>query len=149
MANTVSNVIGKLVLKALPELQCFTNFNDFLKALPSLYAVEVPSTVTNVIVSPSQPTSSQTSSVWVRTNNSSQFLGIYVFSEGNWIQICPAPGQIIWAYGDSSAPPDGYKTTDAASGVEISAGLATALKLLWIQGNKTLPAYEYFSMILE
>lgn len=148
MAPTGSVVIGDLVLKALPELQCYTNFTDFLKALPSLYAVEVPATVTNVIISPSQPTSSQTSSVWIRTNNAGTFLGVYVFSQGQWVKIVPAPNQIIWMYGDSSAVPFGYKTTDDASGVEISAALATALKLLWIQGDLGGPPFEYFSVIL-
>jgi hypothetical protein len=149
MVNTVSTVVGELVLKALPELQCFTNFNDFLKQLPALYAVEVPSTVTNVIVSPSQPTSNQTSSVWIRMSNASQFYGLYVFSEGQWIQIVPAPQQVIWMYGDSQNPDPGYKTTDAASGVEISATLATALKALWIAGTLAPPSYEYYSVILS
>lgn len=143
-----TNVIGTLVLKALPELQCFTNFTAFLEALPSLYAVEIPSTVTNVIVGASQPTSSQTTSIWIRTTNDATFLGIYVFSNGTWIQICPAPNQIIWMYGDSSAVPTGYKTTDDASSVEISSTLATALKALWIAGDLSGPPYEYFSVIL-
>lgn len=143
-----ANVIGQLVLTALPELQCFTNFTDFLKTLPSLYSVEVPATVTNVIVSASQPTSSQTTSIWVRLSNSGAILGIYVFSGGSWVQISPSPNQVIWMYGDSSNPPDGYKTTDDASGVEISAALATALKALWIAGDLAGPPYEYFSALL-
>ncbi len=148
MAPTTNVVIGQLLLKALPELQCFTNFTDFLKALPSLYAVEVPSTVTNVITGPAQPTSSQTSAIWVRINNAGTFLGIYVFSAGKWIQIVPAPQQVIWMYGDSSAVPDGYKSTDDAAGVEISTTLATALKALWIAGALAGPPYEYFSVVL-
>jgi len=147
MAPTTNTVIGQLILKALPELECFTNFTDFLKALPGLYAVEIPASVTNVIVGPAQPSSSQTSSIWVRVNNAGTFLGIYVFSDGNWIQVVPAPNQIIWMYGDSSVVPDGYKTTDAASGDEISVALALALKALWITGNVG-PNYEYFSVIL-
>lgn len=148
MAPTEITVIGELVLKALPELQCFTNFTDFLKALPSLYAVEVPSSVTNVIVSPSQPTSSQTSAVWIRTSASGTFLGMYVFSDGAWMQIVPAPHQIIWMYGDSSAIPTGYKSTDDAAGVEISNALALQLKALWLAGDLPGPPYEYFSVIL-
>ena len=148
MVSTTNVVIGQLLLKTLPELQCFTNFTDFLKALPDLYAVAVPSSVTNVIVGPSQPTSSQTSSVWVRINNAGTFLGIYVFSDGKWIQICPAPNQIIWMYGDSSAIPDGYTSTDDAAGGKISTTLATALKTLWIPGALAGPPYEYFSVIL-
>lgn len=148
MANTETNVIGELVLTAVPELQCYKNFTEFLKALPSLFAVQVPSTVTNVIVSPSQPTSSQTSSVWIRTNGAAEFVGIYVFSGGEWIKVCPAPNQIIWMYGDSSQIPHGYKSTDDASGVEISTTLATALKALWIAGSLAGPPYEYFSVIL-
>lgn len=144
-----ANVIGQLVLKALPETQCFTNFTDFLKALPGLYSVEVPATVTNVIVSNSQPTSSQTTSVWIRMSASNAFIGIYVFSGGEWVQVSPAPQQVIWMYGDSDNPPAGYKTTDDASAVEISATLATALKALWIAGDLAGPPYEYFSVILE
>lgn len=143
-----ANVIGELVLKSLPELQCFTNFMDFLKALPSLYSVVVPATVTNVIVSNSQPTSSQTTSVWVRMSASNAFLGFYVFSGGKWIQVSPAPQEVIWMYGDSSAPPDGYKTTDDASGVEMSAAAATYLKTLWNAGDLAGPPYEIYTAIL-
>jgi len=149
MAPTGTVVVGDLVLKALPELECFTNFTDFLKALPSLYAVEVPSTVTNVIVGPSQPTSSQTSSVWIRTDSSGGFIGVYVFSQGQWRLIIPGPQQIFWLYGDSSAPPAGYITTDEASGNQISTTLATALKALWIAGDKAGPPFEYFSALFS
>lgn len=142
------NVVGELVLKALPELACFKNFTEFLKALPSIYAVNVPAIVTNVIVSPSQPTSSQTTSIWVRTSNSGVILGLFVYSGGRWVQISPAPHQIIWVYGNSDEPDPGYKTTDDASGVEISATLATALKALWIAGDLDGPPFEYYSVIL-
>lgn len=144
-----ATVIGELVLKSLPELQCFTNFTDFLKALPGLYAVAVPATVTNVIVSNSQPTSSQTTSIWVRMSNSNAFIGIYVFSGGQWIQVAPSPQQVIWMYGDSDNPPDGYKNTDDASGVEMSAAAATGLKALWIAGDLAGPPYEVYTAILE
>ncbi len=144
-----ANVIGELVLKTLPELQCYKNFTEFLKDLPNLYAVNVPATVTNVIVSPSQPTSSQTTSVWIRTSTDATILGLYVFSGGKWVQIAPAPNQIIWMYGDSENPPVGYKTTDAISGAQISTGLATSLKALWISGALIPPSYEYFSAILD
>lgn len=143
------NVLGELILKALPELQCYTNFTEFLKALPSIYAVEVPATVTNVIVSNAQPTSSQTTSVWIRLSNSGLVLGIYVFSSGQWIQISPAPNQIIWVYGDSAAPPAGYMTTTQAEAAGlISSTLATALEAEWIAGALTPPSYEYFSVVL-
>lgn len=144
-----ATVIGELVLKALPEVQCYTNFTEFLKALPSLYSVAVPSTVTNVIVSNSQPTSSQITSIWVRMSASNAFIGIYVFSGGEWVQVAPSPQEVIWMYGDSSAPPAGYKTTDDASGVEMSAAAATGLKAKWVAGALAGPPYEIFTVILE
>lgn len=147
MPDTGSIVVGDLVLKALPELLCYKDFESFVKDIPNLFAVQVPSTITNVIVSNQQPTNSQTTSLWIRQSNSGSFMGIYVFAQGLWRQISPPPNQIVWLYGDSSNPEPGYITTDDASGVQISAGVAAGLKAQWIAGNLAGPPYEYYSAI--
>lgn len=149
MPDTGSIVVGDLVLKALPELLCYKDFESFVKDIPNLFAIRVPSTITNVIVSNQQPTNSQTTSLWIRQSNSGSFMGIYVFAQGLWRQIAPIPNQIFWLYGDSNNPPAGFKTTDDASGIEISATLAVALKAQWVAGNLAGPPYEYFSCVFD
>lgn len=149
MPDNTNVVIGDLLLKVLPELLCYKDFTSFIKDMPNIFAVSVPNTVTNVIVSNAQPSNSQTDALWIRQTAAGGFMGIYVFAGGLWRQILPAPNEIFWLYGDSSAPPAGYVTTDDASGVEISVTLATALKALWIGGSLAGPPYEYYSAVFR
>lgn len=89
MFNSPNVVRGELVVENIPENACFTSFVELLKALPNYLGVEIPDTITNVIVSNIQPSSSQTTSVWFRLSNAGSFLGIYVFSQGAWHNIYP------------------------------------------------------------
>lgn len=89
MFNPENVVSGALVVQGIPENACFTSFTDLLKALPTYLGVQIPASVTNVIVSNVQPSSSQTTSIWFRYSNAGSFLGIYVFSQGEWHNIYP------------------------------------------------------------
>ncbi len=107
---------ASLVIKSIPELACFETFTDLLKALPQYLGVEVPASVSNVIVSNQQPSSSQTTSLWIRLSNSGSFLGIYVFSQGQWHNIYPIADdkniQIEWFTSTDGTAPTGWTLID-------------------------------------
>lgn len=89
MFNPTNVIRGGLVVQNIPENACFTSFVELLKALPTYLGVQIPDSVTNVIVSNIQPTSGDTTKVWFRLNNAGSFVGIYVFSQGEWRNIYP------------------------------------------------------------
>jgi hypothetical protein len=89
MFNPENLVAGTLVVQGVPENACFTTFIDLIKALPTYLGVQIPASVTNVIVGNVQPSSSQTTNVWFRLSNAGSFMGIYVFSQGAWHNIYP------------------------------------------------------------
>lgn len=89
MFNPEDVMKASLVTQNIPENACFENFRQLLEALPQYLAVQIPASITNVIVSNVQPSSSQTTSIWFRVSNAGGFMGIYVFSQGNWHNIYP------------------------------------------------------------
>lgn len=144
-------VRANIVLTGLPDTKCFTSWQDFIQDLPNILAAEVPSSVSNVVVSNVQPNSSQTTSVWFRTSNSGSFIGIYVFAQGEWHQIYPVnvdtgvpTTQIFWLYGDSANPPAGWTNTDTYIG--LSGAVKTALKAQWVLEGAT---YTYYSAVFS
>jgi len=118
---------GKLVLQNLPDLFCFTDAKDFLTQLPNLLGVEVPADITNVIVSNTQPLDSQTTDVWFRISNSGSFMGIYVFSQGQWRAVFPYPNGVYWMYGDSRTVPEGYALIDSSNAAVAPAVTASLM----------------------
>lgn len=139
--------VGALQLKTIPELPCFQSFEELLRAIPELYSIIVPDSITNVIVSNVEPNSDQTTALWIRLSNDGTFIGVYVYTQGQFVQIWPVPNEVIWLYGDSEVPPTGYVNTDNAPAGTLSTGLKASLKAAWIAGNKTPPSYEYYSAI--
>lgn len=102
-------VLGALKLTGLIDnLECYTSIQQLLRDFPKLFSVEVPSSITNVIVSNQQPTATQRDAVWFRRSNGGVFIGIYLFSEGTWRQFFPVPKTLYRLYGDSREPPFGY-----------------------------------------
>jgi hypothetical protein len=136
-----------IVLTGLQETTCFSSMQEFIQALPTLIAAAIPSNITNVIVSPVQPTDSQTQDVWFRLSNSGSFTSINVFSQGAWRTIYPVnvdtPSdtlQIFWFQGDPALPPAGWTNTTLASGMDPA--IATALAALWVAGTGTTKYYS-------
>lgn len=116
MAPPINNtVVGALKLLNLPDVACYENFEQLLKAIETLYAVEIPSTITNVVVSSSEPGPDHTDSIWVRKDASGNFLGVYVFSDGKWKLAASLPvGTLVW-WNDSRSIPDGFQLLDVNS----------------------------------
>lgn len=130
MFNPENLVKGQLVVQGIPENACFTSFVDLLKSLPTYLGVQVPASITNVIVSNVQPTSSQTTSIWFRMSNAGSFIGIYVFSQGVWHNIYPINDgnqfQIATFVSLDGSVPDGWtkiKTGDPLLPASLVAGI--------------------------
>jgi hypothetical protein len=125
-------IIGQIKLKGFIEDTCFTSIKDFIARLPDWLIAEIPSEATNVVVGTQQPSSDQTNAVWFRQDNSGTFIGVYVYSNGTWKQIVPAPNGIIRMYGDSRAVPDGYQLIDNSNS-NFTAAEVTAIQATWIK----------------
>jgi len=127
-----SNVVSApIAIKGDPTTACFTTVGDFIEALPNFLVAEIPTSITNVIISNIQPLDSQRMTVWFRLNNAGTFIGIYVFSDGTWIQMFPPPQGLFWMYGDSRDVPKGYILADENNGA-LPPGLGLKLKTTWI-----------------
>lgn len=144
----LSDVVrGSLVVTNLPEDFCFTTFRELILALTQYLAVEVPSTITNVVVSNVQPLDSQTNSVWFRISNAGGFQGIYVFSNGSWVQVFPAQNGVFWFMGNSTTPPDGYTLIDTSNTQAVALLGLPAIATLTTQyiQDPTLTFFVYFA----
>lgn len=137
-------VKGDLVVTNLPDLACFSTFAEFLAALPDFVSVEIPNSVTNVVVSNVQPTDSQTSYLWIRLTNSGAFLGLFVFSNGLWRQIYPVPNQLFRVYGLSNDIPDGFQL--ATDSTALSSAQKTFLQGTWHLSPDTVN-YDIFDIV--
>lgn len=118
--STPTNIVrGNLVVQNLPELFCFQDARQLIEQLPLLLGVEIPDFITNVIVSNTQPTDSQTAALWIRLANSGGFLGIYVFSQGRWRPILPVNDgntlQVYWLTSSDGVVPDGFTRIEAGT----------------------------------
>lgn len=123
-------ILGALKLVGKVDCQCFTSIPDFLKAFPKLFAVEVPASITNVIVSVNQPDDSQHDSVWFRIDAAGSFVGIFIYATGDWRQVWPTPQGVFRMYGNSSVVPPGYQLIDA-SNPHFTAAEVAAIQATW------------------
>lgn len=126
-----STIVGSLVVKDLPELFCFEDARSLIEQLPTLLGVAISaSNISNVVVGPAQPSDSQTTSIWFRTNNAGNFVGIYVFSGGTWNNIYPINDSThiqieFFSSTDGSAPKGWTQITASTPG--FPPGVAAAL----------------------
>lgn len=121
---------GQLVLKGVLESCSFTGFVDFVRALPDLLGVEIPASVSNVVLSAEQPSEGERGKIWMRQDSDGKFVGGYIFSEGTWSQFFPAPNGIFWMYGDSRNVPPGYTLADEQN-TKLPQGVGLFLKNRW------------------
>lgn len=147
MSNDSITVRGALKINNIPELACFTTFVDLLKALPDYFSVEVPKTITNVVVSNAQPSDSELGNLWVRTDNAGVIIGLYVFSSGAWVQVSPAPNEIIRMFGNSTNVPAGYRLI-ATGHPSFTGAEITAIQASWYP-TPPQAVYTIFDVTLE
>lgn len=110
--STGNTIAVPITITGLPQEFCFTSIADFLAVLQNNLFAQVPDTITNVLVSNTQPTAAQRTDVWFRIDNAGKFLGIYMFDGATWSQVLEAPGQVTWIHGDSADPPNGFTVVD-------------------------------------
>ena len=140
-------IAGALKIVGNIDCLCFEDFGSFIKAIPSLFNIEIPSSITNVIVAVDRPDDDQHDSIWFRRSASGSFIGIYVYATGDWRQIFPSPKSIIKMYGDSRAVPAGYALIDAANS-HFTAGQVAAIQSSWLPSSDGL-AYAVFDVTYE
>lgn len=138
----VDVIQAALKLLKLPDRQYFTSWQDFLRQLPELYGVEIPTGITNVTIGNTFPTDSERDHLWIRTDSSSNFIGFYLYVQGSWRLIYPLPDQIFLIVGDSRDIPDGY--TLASLDPRISSLQLTNLQKIWTIGGSSPLYYTVF-----
>lgn len=136
---------GAIKIDGNLDVCCFTSWADFVKALPGLLTVEIPADSTNVTVGSQAPSSDQRNIVWIRTDNSGAFLGIYIFTNNGWQQVSPAPNEIVRMYGDSRSVPTGYQLIDLSNS-KFSSGEVSAIQATWIR-DPTNTYWRVFDVI--
>lgn len=105
--------LGLVKVLGLPQDFCFKGTAaDILQLIASYLAVELPESITNVVVGNSEPTDIQNTALWIRQNASGTFQGLYVVSGGQWVPIYPVPGQLTWVYGSTDDVPEGWQRAD-------------------------------------
>lgn len=139
----VIKIPNAIKLQGLPDDTCFTTFAELLLALTKYMSLEIPASITNVVVSNVQPLDDQRNAVWFRMSNGGDFLGIYIFSGGSWIPIYPLPGQFMRIPGNSQFPPAGY-----VLGNDPSLGL-TAAQIAHIESQWLLDPTLTFWVIFD
>lgn len=143
---TQSSIKGVIKVQGVPDSACFITFADLLRALGDYLVVDIPNqTFSNVVISNVQPGQADRDKIWWRLSNSGTFVGIYQFSNGEWIQIFPAPNQIFWLYGDSSDPPTGFKFLDGTEGIFTAPHYAQIIAMAVPNGG--VPPFVYYPAI--
>lgn len=146
-APETDTVKGAIKLEGLLESKCFSSWQELIKALPDMLSVEIPGSITNVIVGNTQPKDDQRDYLWVRKDNSGSFIGLYVYSAGKWQQVVPAPGQVTWAFGDSREVPAGYALVQPGNS-HFSDSEAATIMQQYIK-HSSGAYYTYFALTFE
>lgn len=135
---------GALKVTGLLEDLCIESLQELIQTLPQLLSVQIPASITNVTIGPEQPGDSERQNLWIRTDNSSDFVGIYIYALGQWRQVYPVPGQLFRIVGDSRTPPKGF--TLATDSPSLSAAQKTWIVSQWLP-NSTNEYYTIFDVV--
>lgn len=135
-------LLGAVKIVGLPEGCYFESFEELLKSLCKYLAIEIPDTITNVVIGNVQPADSQRDHLWFRKDNSGTFVGLYIYTGGQWLKVFPVPGQIFRLYGDSASIPTGFTLADT-SNPNLTAAMAAALMAQWYtDGSGTYQIFD-------
>lgn len=133
---------GAIKLDNFLEGKCFTSWSDFISDLPNMLSVEIPTGITNVNIGNLQPSSSELDHLWIKTDGSGSFIGMFIYTTGSWRQIYPAPNQLFLMYGNSTSIPAGY--TLASADPNISAAELANLQKVWTVLSTSPTVYSVF-----
>lgn len=133
MSSDTDVVQGALKPLGVLENACVESLSDLIKLLPTVLGVEIPASISNVVIGVAQPGDDQRQSLWVRFDTSSDFIGLYVYAQGKWRQIYPVPKQVFEVFGNSSLPDTfpGYTLATEYSGFTTSQKDYYAKKSHW------------------
>jgi len=141
-------IVGEIRLEGVNDDICIENIADLIDYINKNAKFYLPGNATNPVVGPSQPTDADRHKIWFRTDNSSNFKGIYVFSVGGWRKIYPVgENQVFWILGDSREPPPGYKVIDEGIG-GITSGEVDRIKALY-QSDVNNEFFTYFAVVFR
>lgn len=133
---------GAVKLDGFVEEKCFKNWAEFLTALPSLLALEIPDSITNVTIGNTQPTDDQRDNLWIRKDSSGSFVGFYLYAQGTWQKIFPADNELNLVSGDSRVISPGY--TLATDLTDLTTAQKAALQSQWHIGGTSPTWYDIF-----
>lgn len=72
----------------LPQEFCFRgSAADILTQIAASLGVKLPASITNVVIGNTEPVNPQVTALWVRTDGAGNFIGLYVVSDGNWVNV--------------------------------------------------------------
>lgn len=138
-------ITGAVKVKNVPERACFNTWVDFVKSLEQYLSVEVPASISNVIIGTQNPSDSDKEKLWFRRATNGQFIGIYAFQDGAWRPFYfQPPGQVTWMYGNSNSIPEGFRLVtnpDPALPLEVAQALTAQYVPLSSGG------FQYFAVI--
>lgn len=147
MAQGTDVIQGALKLVGLSDQECFKSWEEFVTAIPELFAVEVPNNITNVTLSTAQPTDSERDYLWIKLDGSGSFVGMLIYAQGGWKQIYPIPEPVLEIHhvvGDSRNLPPGFIL--ASADPRVTATQLTKLKTDWLVGGTSPTWYSIFDM---
>jgi hypothetical protein len=144
MAYKSDVVAGAIKLLGIPERACYNTFKEFIEALPKMLGVEIPSSVSGVIVGSETPGEDDRNKIWFRRDTGGNFLGIYAFQGGAWHPLIEfRPTSVYWEIGDSANVPAGYSLIDANSS-GIPSDVRNAIMAHYVPNNSG--GYSYYAM---
>lgn len=136
-----------LKLEGLPDTICFTTFAEMFKLLAKHSIVEIPSSISNVIVSNVQPSDTERSSLWFRTTNGGDVIGLYLYSSGTWRPFFPVPGELVrlGPPHTSTNLPFGYELPSSTTG--YTAPMLAAIMATWLPSPGDPSVFEIFDVV--
>lgn len=147
MSTVIKNtVVGGLVVNDLPDRACVNTLKEFIELLPQYLSVDVPASVSNVVIGTNNPGSDDVGKLLLRVSNNGIILGLYAFQGGAWNKINTGPdGEVTWISGDSDNPPPGYVAIVPGSEQLPNAVVTHLVSLSVPKGSG--PGYQYYAAV--
>lgn len=112
-------VVGLLRVDKEPLDECYPKPAEFVKHLTEYLSVVLSGTSGEVVISPTQPGTDETSKLWARIDNNRNFLGWYLIENGIWAQVTDAyVGEIRW-FDSSVTLPRGWTPLAKIKGEDL------------------------------
>lgn len=145
MANPNDSITGALKLLGDLNNTCFNSLQDFALWIEANYGVEIPANELTVVVGNVEPINPQITALWIREDNSGTFVGVYIYSSGQWIQILPVQVQLFRIVGSSLSVPTGFTLANTSS--QLSAAEQTFIQGQWYLNPSNPAEYLIFDVV--